>query len=59
MNFKDRKFVTAFWTWFDSQSKELRDKFNYYPNDMAYLFFYNKIYRYKEVNELRVLSTGT
>ncbi len=49
MNFRDPKFVKAFWTWFDTQPKQLRDKFNYYPNDMAFLFFYNKHYRHVSV----------
>lgn len=40
------KFNIHFWEWFDSQPKEFRDKFNYYPSDMARIFYYNKIWKF-------------
>ena len=43
------EFKKAFWNWFDSLSKAEKDKFKYYPSDMAELYFYNKIYRHAQV----------
>lgn len=43
--FKSDKFHKMFWDWFDSLSKHERDKFNYYPSDMAKLNFYNTVFR--------------
>lgn len=45
-DFKCKNFKRAFWDWFDNLPKSERQKFNYYQNDMAELFFFNKVYRY-------------
>jgi hypothetical protein len=42
------KFNLNFWKWFDDQPKEIKNKFNYYPSDIAKLYFYNKIWRYEK-----------
>ena len=41
----DPKFNEAFWEWFDSLPKTMRDKFNSYPSDMAKLNYYNSVWR--------------
>lgn len=46
--FNHPDFKKAFWKWFDSLSVEEKDKFKYYPADMAELNFYNRIYKYLE-----------
>ena len=46
--FDDPKFKKAFWEWFDSLSVAEKDKFKYYPADMAELNFHNRIYKHLE-----------
>ena len=45
MNFNDSYFQTMFWEWFDNLDECERHKFQYYPSNMADLYFYNKYYR--------------
>ena len=47
MIIKDDNFKKEFWEWFDSLPKEEKKKFQIYRNDMAELYFYNKIYSKK------------
>jgi hypothetical protein len=51
------KFNLNFWKWFDDQPKEIKDKFNYYPSDMAKLYFYNKVWKYERGGLIIPLST--
>ena len=44
---ESKKFNKNFWKWFDEQSEEIKNKFNYHPSDMAKLYYYNKIWRYE------------
>ena len=34
-----------FWEWFDNIELSERKKFQYYPSNMADLYFYNKYYK--------------
>lgn len=46
--FMTKDFNKKFWIWFDSLSKNERDRFNYYKDDMAKLNFYNTAYCHVE-----------
>ena len=41
---KDERFSVEFWKWFDTLSKDEKNRFWYYSADMARLYFYNKHY---------------
>ena len=45
--FHSRRFKEAFWEWFDNLPQKERDKFKTYPNDMAELNFYNRVWRHE------------
>ena len=55
---RDEKFKRDFWEWFDSLTKNERQKFQYYTSDMSEIYFYNKIYRYKEEKNCPSSPTG-
>ena len=41
---KTKAFKKAFWDWFDAQPQEFKRRYWYNANDMACLFFYNRVY---------------
>lgn len=43
-----KKFKTEFWEWFDGISQIEKQKFWYFKEDMAEIFFYNKVYSKKD-----------
>ena len=40
----DVGFVEKFWEWFDSLPKPEKERFWYYKDDMAEIYFYNKFW---------------
>lgn len=38
------EFNKAFWEWFDRQPKQFRDRFLYYKEDAAKIYFYHQVY---------------
>lgn len=40
-------FKKEFWVWFDSISETDKERFWYFKEDMAEIFFYNKIFSQK------------
>lgn len=36
-------FIRIFWDWFDSLDRKSKEKFWYYSNDAAYVYFYNAV----------------
>lgn len=57
MIFDDVDFKKEFWKWFDSISKQERERFQEYPADMAELYFYNKFYSKKNINNKQALKS--
>ena len=49
--FESPEFNKEFWNWFDVLPQKEKKVFFYYKEDMAKLFFYNKYYRHKAVNQ--------
>lgn len=48
------EFKKAFWEWFDNLPPKERDKFKMYPNDMAELNFYNRVWRYERPEDSNI-----
>lgn len=44
-DFDTPQFNKLFWEWFDNLPRQMREKFYYYPADMAKLNFYNTTYK--------------
>jgi len=42
------EFKKEFWRWWDQLPRAERDKFNYYKSDMAFLNFFNRVWRHKK-----------
>ena len=59
MDFKDKYFQILFWEWFDNLEITERKKFQYYPSNMADLYFYNKYYKkLLEMNDIQLNNFG-
>jgi len=51
------EFREAFWSWFDHQPLGFKQKYWYYPIDMAKVFFYNSIWKKKIDAKTKIAST--
>jgi hypothetical protein len=41
---KEPGFQEAFWNWWDSLDKNIKDRFKNYQEDAAHIYFYNAIW---------------
>lgn len=43
-----KEFKKEFWVWFDSITRPEKERFWYFKEDMAEIFFYNRVYSKKD-----------